>query len=327
MTLPAVDILLVLDPVASLNPAADTSVAMIREAIRRGHRPFSVELEGMSLHGGQARAWARPLGLVPDNDSGLTRVVEIGPASARGLESFAAVLMRKDPPFDEGYLTATWILERARNKTVLINDPDGLRRANEKLSILEFPELTPETRILRRRVDLLQALDDFGGAMVVKPVLGFGGRGVLLARRGDPNLSSILEVATEEGAKWTVAQAFLERAKEGDKRILLVDGEPIGAVLRVPAAGEVRNNFHAGGAPALTALDDDDRKICARVGPWLRAQGQFFSGIDVIGGKLTEINVTSPTGMQEIDRLHGLSGDKTMAALFWDVLERKIAQG
>jgi glutathione synthase len=163
-----------------------------------------------------------------------------------------------------------------------------------------------------------------GGRAIVKPVFGFGGREILMARDGDPNLGSILELATAEGTRWTVAQEYLPAAVHGDKRILLVDGEPVGAVLRVPAAGELRNNFHAGGSPQLADLDADDRRICDRVGPFLRERGQFFVGIDVIGGRLTEINVTSPTGMQEINRLGGFSGDSTMEARFWGALQRKL---
>jgi glutathione synthase len=158
----------------------------------------------------------------------------------------------------------------------------------------------------------------------LKPVLGFGGREVLIARDGDPNLSTLFELATRDGQTWTIAQEFVPAAKLGDKRILLVDGTPIGAVMRVPAEGELRNNFHAGGSPALTQLTPRDREICERLGPFLRARGQFFVGIDVLGEFLTEINVTSPTGMQEINRLGGLAGDDTMQARFWAALEPQL---
>ena len=155
----------------------------------------------------------------------------------------------------------------------------------------------------------------------------YGDREILLARQDDPNLGTILEVATDEGRRWTVAQAYVPEATEGDKRILLVDGEPIGAVLRVPTDGELRNNFHAGGTPAAIEVDDRDRAICSALAPFLQARGQFFVGIDVIGGLLTEINVTSPTGMQEINRLGDLAGDATMEALFWAALESKLGAG
>ena len=316
----SIDVLFVVDPLPLLNPTVDSTYVMITEALRRGHRPFAVTLDGMTGHGAEPRAHAQPVAV--DADGG--PVVATGPAELRPLGSFGAVCMRKDPPFDQNYLVATWLLERARSETLLINDPRGLREVNEKLGILAFPELTPPTRILRRTEDLLAALDEWGGRMVVKPVFGFGGRAVLQARRDDPNLMAILELATKEGAEWTVAQAFVEKAKLGDKRILLVDGTPVGAVLRVPAEGEGRSNFHVGGSAAATELDEDDQKICETLGPFLREQGQFFVGIDVLGGKLSEINVTSPTGMQEINRLDSLSGDSTMEARFWDGIEAKL---
>ena len=315
------DVLFIVDPLELLNPAADSSYVMITEALRRGHRPFGVELRDLALDGRRPMAHARPIELPAPGE----RLVWGGDAQRRPLADFAAVFMRKDPPFDDDYLTATWILEYARGTTQLFNDPAGLRELNEKLSILRFEELIPDTRLLRNEADLRNALQELGGKMIVKPVFGFGGREILQARDGDPNLGSIFELATHEGRRWTVAQAFIEQASEGDKRILMVDGEPIGAVLRVPAHGELRNNFHAGGSPALTSLDERDQLICSQVGPYLREHGQFFAGLDVIGGYLTEINVTSPTGMQEINRLHGLEGDETMQAKFWVAVESKIA--
>jgi glutathione synthase len=319
--MPGHDVLFVIDPLELLNPAADSSYVMITEALRRGHQPFGVELRGLALDGKTPQAHARPLVLPGDGEA----LAWGSAAERRPLASFAAVFMRKDPPFDDDYLTATWILEYARGTTQLFNDPAGLRELNEKLSILRFEDLIPDTRVLREESDLRAALDEMGGKMIVKPVFGFGGREILQARDGDPNLGSIFELATHEGKRFTVAQAFIEEASEGDKRILMVDGEAIGAVLRVPARGELRNNFHAGGSPALTELDERDHEICSRVGPYLKKHGQFFVGLDVIGGYLTEINVTSPTGMQEINRLHGLDGGETMQAKFWDAVESKIA--
>jgi glutathione synthase len=314
------DVLFVIDPIELLDPRADTSYVMITEALRRGHRPFGVTLSGLGLEGRRPFAHARPISL-PAPGAKLEWGEDEG---RRPLDGFAAVFMRKDPPFDDDYLTATWILERARGQTLLFNDPAGLREVNEKLSILSFEDLIPDTRLLREESDLRAALADMGGKMIVKPVFGFGGREILQARDGDPNLGSIFELATREGARYTVAQAFIEKASEGDKRILTVDGEVIGAVLRVPARGELRNNFHAGGSPVATELSERELEICARVGPYLKERGQFFAGLDVIGGYLTEINVTSPTGMQEINRLGGLEGSATMQAKFWDAVEAKI---
>jgi glutathione synthase len=168
-------------------------------------------------------------------------------------------------------------------------------------------------------------LVELGGRMIVKPLLGHGGAEVLMAIEGDPNLSTVLEIATRDETRWTVAQQFIPEAAQGDKRILLVDGEAVGAVLRVPSRGELRNNFHAGGTPSATELSERDREICSRVGPWLREHGQLFAGIDVLGPYLTEINVTSPTGMQEINRLGGLRDDATMQAKFWNAVEARLA--
>jgi glutathione synthase len=313
------EVLFILDPPESFDPRADSTYVMITEALRRGHRPFGALLGGLSLWGDEARTRAGVLELWDDER------IHLGPLEPRSLASFDVVVMRKDPPVDTAYLAATWILDHA--KTLVVNRPTGLRELNEKLAIARFPELTPQTFVTRSTAELHELLERLGGQMIVKPVYGFGGREILMARSGDANLASILELATAEGTRWTVAQEYLPAASEGDKRILLVDGEPVGAVLRVPAKGELRNNFHAGGTPARSGLSDSDRAICSRVGPVLWQLGQFFVGLDVIGGRLTEINVTSPTGMQEINRLEGLQGDETMQARFWTALESKLGGG
>ncbi|MCA9654887.1 MAG: glutathione synthase [Myxococcales bacterium] len=313
------DVLFVMDPPETFDPRADSTYVMITEALRRGHRPFGTTIADLSLHGSEAIARVAPVGLVPGEPP---RLVYVEEPRRRSLAEFGAVLMRKDPPVDQAYVAATWILDHAG--TPVLNAPAGLRTLNEKLSILRFGDLVPRTFISRDSSELRSILEELGGRMIVKPVYGYGGREILLARADDPNLGSLLELATAEGTRWTVAQEYLPAAVEGDKRILMVEGEPIGAVLRVPAQGELRNNFHAGGRPALSDLDDRDRAICSAVGPMLRESGQFFVGLDVIGGHLTEINVTSPTGMQEINRLQGLTGDATMQARFWDALETRL---
>lgn len=316
------DVLFVMDPPETFNPRADSTFVMITEALRRGHRPFGTDLGGLGLRGHEAIARVAPVALV---DGDRPRLVYAEQPRPRPLSEFSAVLMRKDPPVDQAYMAATWILDHAG--TLVLNAPAGLRTLNEKLSILRFGELVPKTFISRDAAELREILDTLGGRMIVKPVYGFGGREILLARADDPNLGSLLELATAEGTRWTVAQEYLPAAVEGDKRILLVGGEPIGAVLRVPAQGELRNNFHAGGRPEPSELTERDRAICSAVGPMLRQADQFFVGIDVIGGHLTEINVTSPTGMQEINRLQGLTGDATMQARFWDALEARLRGG
>ena len=314
------DVLFILDPLSTINPQKDSSYLMIAEAQRRGYQPWAAEQGDMLLRGADALATAVPIEIPQLGQP----IVVRGPAEIRPLAGFRVVLMRKDPPVDANFILATWVLDRAAQQTLVINHPAGLRDLSEKLAILEFPEFIPQTYMVRTVGDLRDTLAALGGQMIIKPVYGFGGREVLIAREGDPNLSTLFELATRDSTTWTIAQAFVPEAKLGDKRILLVDGEPIGAVMRVPASGELRNNFHAGGSPAVTALTARDLQICARVGPFLRKRGQFFAGLDVLGDYLTEINVTSPTGMQEINRLEGLTGDNTMQAKFWAALATKL---
>jgi glutathione synthase len=237
------------------------------------------------------------------------------------LEAFDVVLMRKDPPVDTAYLHATWILEQARGKTLLVNDPRGLRELNEHLAVLRFPDLTPPTIVTRSADKLREFQAAQGGAIVVKPVDGYGGLGIFVVRKGDPNASSILETSTGAGTRWTLAQKYLPEAVEGDKRIVLVDGEPVGAVLRVPAEAEARGNLHVGGRAVRTDLDARDRAIVAAVAPFLRDHGQILVGLDVIGGMLTELNITSPTGVRHISRLE----DRNVAAPIMDRLAKMAA--
>ena len=211
--------------------------------------------------------------------------------------------MRKDPPGDVAFLHATWILEHARGKTLLVNDPRGLRDLNEHLAVLRFPTLTPPTIVTRDAAKLRAFQKDCGGAIVVKPVDGYGGLGIFVVRDGDMNASSIIETATGAGTRWTIAQKYLPDAVKGDKRILLADGEYMGAVLRVPAEAEARGNLHVGGRAVKTELDARDKEIIAAVAPVLKSFGQIFVGLDVIGGYLTELNITSPTGVRHIARL------------------------
>lgn len=310
------DVLFIVDPPETFSPTADTTYVMVQEALRRGHHPFAAQLEDLALE--QDRGVAAVTELAFDGPT-LRRQ---GDRTWRPLSDFAVVLMRKDPPVDQGFVTATWILDHAG--TTVINHPAGLRHLNEKLSTAPFSSFIPKTFVSRDADHLRAILNKLGGKMIIKPVFGFGGREVLIAQEDDPNLSTLFELATADGTRWTIAQEYLPAAKQGDKRILLVDGEPIGAVLRVGAMGEIRNNFHAGGSPELTEITPRDRQICQAIAPTLLEHGQFFVGIDVIGDRLTEINVTSPTGMQEINRLGGLEDDHTMQAVFWQVLEQRL---
>jgi glutathione synthase len=227
----------------------------------------------------------------------------LGPPATLILDDEADVaFQRKDPPVDLAYTTATQILALCKRCRVL-NRPEGILGANEKLYALHFPELMTDTLVARAIPQLLDFMEKLGGEMIVKPLHGKGGEGIFLLQDGDRNLMSILEQTTDFGRRWVMAQRYLPDVRRGDKRILLVDGEPIGAVLRVPSDSEVRSNLHVGGRPVETTLDDADRRIIEAVAPSLRRDGLFFVGIDVIGGFLTEVNVTSPTGVQEINTL------------------------
>ena len=224
------------------------------------------------------------------------------------LESFDAVWMRKDPPFNQDYIYATYILSLIdETKTKVINEPRGIRESNEKLYTLYFPEWIPESLVTKDLAQLNNFLVEVGGEIVVKPLDGHGGEGVFYVRQGDRNANVIMETITDFGKRYVLAQKFIEEVSEGDKRIILLNGEPLGAVLRVPkGGGEFRCNFHSGGSPAKSGLTRRDLEICEALGPRLREDGLYFVGIDVIGGYITEINTTSPTGVQEINRLDGV---------------------
>lgn len=298
-------ILFVVDELTKLELAGDTSYALMLESTDRGHELWTCQVGHLGLEGADAVA-----------DAVLTRVCDAAmPAHAfdygerelQSLAEFGAVFMRADPPLNVEYLHATWILDHARGKTVLVNDPRGLREHNEHLSILAFPEFIPPTVVTRNADRLLSFLDEQDGAIILKPVDGFGGMGIFLAKQGDPNLSSIIETSTRAGTIWTMAQRYLPDAKVGDKRIVLVDGDPIGAVLRVPPEGEARGNLHVGGRADKTELTEREHQIVAAVRPVLREYGQILVGLDVIGDYLTEINITSPTGIRHITKLDGVN--------------------
>jgi glutathione synthase len=250
---------------------------------------------------------------------------QIEARQTKRLADFDVVLMRKDPPVDVRYLHTTWILEHARGKTLLVNDPRGLRELNEHLAVLRFPHLTPPTIVTRSADRLREFQREQGGAIVVKPIDGYGGLGIFVVRDGDMNASSIIESSMaidQPGARWTIAQKFLPEASAGDKRIILADGEPVGAVLRVPAAAEARGNLHVGGKPVKTTIDARDREIIDAVAPTLREYGQILVGLDVIGGMLTEINITSPTGVRHASRLDNTN----VAAPIMDCFARKARE-
>jgi glutathione synthase len=289
-----------MDPIDRLNPEGDTTLVLIEEMHRRGHTVEVCIGEDLELERGEAAAVVSTVTAV---DRTAYPCIKLEGGHWRKIDAYDSVWMRKDPPFDQAYYFYTLILEQARGKTLLVNDPRGLRDANEKLYIFNFPSLIPPTRVTQSLTRLRDFLDAQGGQMIVKPLDQFGGGGVFHVRRDDRNTNSILESVSNGGRRLVMAQAYLPDVRRGDKRILLLDGESIGAVLRVPRDDETRSNLHVGGTAVQTVLDDREREICATIAPKLRADGLYFVGIDVIGGMLTEVNVTSPTGMQEIDRL------------------------
>jgi glutathione synthase len=306
----------VMDPIESVNIDADTTFALMLEAQARGHRTFCIAQPDLAVDRGRPLARAVPVTLRREQG----RHVDFGVPHVRALDDdFDVVFQRKDPPVDAEYARATQILGLCRRARVL-NRPQSILAANEKLYACHFPELMPETLVTRSIPDLVDFMARLGGEMIVKPLEGKGGEGIFHVRNDDRNLFSILEQTTGFGARWTMAQRYLPAVRKGDKRILLVEGEPLGAVLRVPAEQETRANLHVGGRAERTELDDDDRRIVERIGPRLRAEGFFFVGIDVIGGRLTEINVTSPTGIQEASRLSG----ENLAARVVERVERLV---
>jgi glutathione synthase len=314
---PPLSIAFVMDPIAAIDIRADTTFVLMLEAQRRGHRVLYVDPGDLAVDAGRVMARVRPVTLRRE----VGRHADLGDSHALSLDDDVdLVLQRKDPPVDSAYVIATQILSLCRRALVL-NRPAGILAANEKLYALHFADLMPETRVTSSIPQLVDFLAKLGGEMIVKPLDGRGGEGVFHVRNDDRNLFSILEQSTRFGTVRTMAQAYVAAVRTGDKRILLVDGAPIGALLREPAAGETRANLHVGGKPRATQLDDADLRIVERIAPWLARDGLFFVGIDVIGGLLTEINVTSPTGVQEINALDG----RTLEAEIVAALEARVA--
>ncbi len=300
----------VIDPLPRLDPTHDTSVALMEAACSAGHQVFWTEMH--RLRGEGSRVWAQlqPVAIGPVVWQGDRWQVpdpwyEAGPWQDADLAEMDAVWMRVDPPVTAEYLYATYLLDLlAGTGCRVLNRPDGLRNANEKLYALHFAEVMPPTVVTSNRQVIANFLAEQGKA-VLKPLGGKGGEGILLLVPGDRNFNSLVELSTQRGRTPVMVQAYLPAAQEGDKRIVVLDGEPIGAVNRVPGAGEFRGNMAAGGTAQATEITEREREICQRLAPKLRADGLYFVGLDIIGGYLTEVNVTSPTGVREIDRLSG----------------------
>ncbi len=305
-----------MDPIETINIDADSTFALMLEAHARGHSLWHYHVRDLALHGGRVTAWAKPVTVRREHG----RHFAFGAEEELDLGSGAdVVLMRQDPPFDMAYITATHILEHIHPATLVVNDPAAVRNAPEKLFVTHFPDLMPVTMVTadRRRIAAFRAEH---GDIIIKPLFGNGGAGVFHLRPEDPNMNALVEMFTERSREPLVIQKYVPAVREGDKRIILVDGEPMGAINRVPAAGEARSNMHVGGKAVQTVMTAREREICAAIGPELKARGMIFVGIDVIGGFLTEINVTSPTGLQEIARFDGVHLERAI----WDAIEQKV---
>ena len=301
-----------MDPIGSIDIDADSSFALLLEAQRRGHGLFHYLPQDLSLRDGRVYAETRPIEVrrrAGDHAS-------LGEAETLDLATLDVVLMRQDPPFDMAYITATHLLEHIHPETLVVNDPVHVRNAPEKLFVTHFAELMPPTLITSNAKEVARfraAHED----IILKPLYGNGGAGVFHIMPGDENLNALLEMFTGLYREPIMVQRYLPEVRAGDKRIILVDGHPVGAINRVPPAGEARSNMHVGGRPEQAALTTREREICEAIGPALRERGLIFVGIDVIGPYMTEINVTSPTGIQEIDRFDGTN----LAGKIWDAIE------
>ncbi|GBQ96853.1 glutathione synthase [Asaia lannensis] len=325
----ALKIAVQMDPLEHVNIDGDSTFALMLEAQNRGHELFVYPVESLvlgeggaesTLHHGRLSALARPVRVQRVKGDH----ARFGEPTRLDLGETDVVLMRQDPPFDMGYITATHMLEHVHGvgpgKTLVVNDPKSVRDAPEKLLVTHFPDLMPPTLVTWDK-DALAEFRSRYGDVILKPLYGNGGAGIFRIREGDENFASLLELHFSRSREPLMIQRYEPLVRKGDKRIILVDGEPIGAINRVPATGEARSNMHVGGRAEAVALTARDKEICARIGSHLRDSGLIFVGIDVIGDWLTEINVTSPTGLQELDRFNAMNS----AGLVWDAIEKRLA--
>ncbi len=304
-----------MDPIGDVNIDADSSFRIALEAQQRGHELFYYGPDMLAYDEGRVTARGHRMTLRREKGNH----VDLGPVETVDLADWDVVWLRQDPPFDMGYITTTHILDRLKGQTLVVNDPFWVRNYPEKLLVLDFPELTPPTTIARD-LDTIKAFKAKHGDIILKPLYGNGGAGVFRLDQNDRNLSSLHELFTGFSREPLIVQKFLPDVSNGDKRVILVDGEPVGAINRVPAKGETRSNMHVGGRPEKIGLTQRDLEICAAIGPLLKEKGQVFVGIDVIGDYLTEINVTSPTGIQELERFDGTN----VAEKIWQAIEGKL---
>ncbi|QCO56413.1 glutathione synthase [Pseudorhodobacter turbinis] len=305
-----------MDPIGSVNIDADSTFRIAYEAQTRGHTLFFYTPDKLAYREGRVVARGFPIELRLEQGNH----VSYGDELEVDLADFDVVWLRQDPPFDMGYITTTHLLDMIHPKTLVVNDPFWVRNFPEKLLVLKFPDLTPPT-LIARDLETIKAFKAEHGDIILKPLYGNGGAGVFRLGPDDRNLASLHELFTGINREPLIAQKFLPAVAKGDKRVILVNGDPVGAINRVPLAGETRSNMHVGGRAEKVELTARDLEICAAIGPTLRDNGQIFVGIDVIGDWLTEINVTSPTGIQELERFDGTN----TAAKLWEVIEAKRA--
>ncbi len=310
----ALTIAIQMDHIRSIDIKGDSTFRLCLEAQARGHQLLHYTPDHLSMHDGTVLANAEPLTVADQVGNHFS----LGQPVPTDLRDCDVVLLRQDPPFDLAYITTTHLLERVHPHTLVVNNPAAVRNAPEKILVTDFPELMPETLITRDPVLVREFRERFGD-IIVKPLFGNGGNGVFRIMPGDENLQSLIELFRGSFREPFIVQRYMAEVRKGDKRIILVDGEPLGAINRVPAEGEARSNMHVGGRAEHSEINDEDRAICEKIGPVLRERDLIFVGIDVIGGKLTEINVTSPTGLREIERFGGIN----LAARIWDAIESR----
>ncbi|MES1151748.1 MAG: glutathione synthase [Dongia sp.] len=313
----ALNVAVQMDPVEHINIDGDSTFVMGLAAQERGHKLFYYHPRHLTLRDGKVTARGHRLELRRERGNHFT----LGAREKVDLASFDVVLMRQDPPFDMAYITATHILEHIHPKVLVVNDPVEVRNAPEKLFVAKFDGLMPPTLITSDKEEILAFRAEHKD-IIVKPLYGNGGAGVFHIMPNDENLGSLLELFTQLYREPVIVQLYLPEVRQGDKRIILIDGEPVGAINRVPQAGEARSNMHAGGKPVQSTLTAREREICAAIGPDLKKRGLIFVGIDVIGDYLTEINVTSPTGLQEINRFDGVR----LETKIWDAIEGRLGR-
>ena len=303
-----------MDPIEYIDINGDSSFAMALEATRRGHTLYHYQPKDLSFHDRKVLAHVQALGVRREVGNHFT----LGAPELVDLSEMDVVLMRQDPPFDMSYITATHILEHIHPKTLVVNDPANVRNAPEKLFVTHFDNVMPPTLITKDRERILEFREKHKD-IIVKPLFGNGGAGVFHLKPDDENLNALLELFSEMYREPVIVQKYLPEVRQGDKRVILIDGKPVGAINRIPAAGEARSNIHVGGRAEKVGLTRRDEEICEIIGPTLAEKGLIFVGIDVIGHYLTEINVTSPTGLQELGRFE----NRSIEADLWDVIESK----